>query len=347
MHDRESSQANLVGLEKTYKGTTMERLIKHVLDTLADLGESEQVALFSVAEETPGVGVVAGGFVSGEFVMPGGHVDFTDTPLEEVIALQKPGTFPGTLRDGLPFPVYEDDGSNIECLCLPLLAEEQQGAVLGVAVLAQQVGISPPDYRMQTLTMLRTLISAAIENARLFQLATMDGLTGLYVRRYFEIRLQEEIQRILRYGQHSSLVMLDIDHFKRINDTYGHQQGDRVLESLGQLLLDSIRHDIDLPCRYGGEEFLLLLPNTPLEGARVLAERIRARCAELAFTTTQGNLLNFTISIGIAEINQENRLNKEELIRRADLMLYAAKQAGRNRVMVYREDQASPKMIHA
>lgn len=322
-------------LEQTYKGREMERLVKHVLNTLSNLGESEQVALFSIGEEQH-IGMVAGGIVNGSFILPGKHVDLSGTPLEQVINSKQPGTFPGIIVEELPFPAYQDAGTGLECLCLPLLSDEGD-EILGVAVLAQKVGISQPDYRMQTLSMLRTLISAAIENARLFQLATIDGLTGLYVRRYFEIRLQEEILRVRRYGQELSLMMLDIDFFKKINDTYGHQQGDKVLAGIGELLLQSVRHDIDLPCRYGGEEFVVILPNTPLDGAYILAERIRARCAEMAFTTVQGTLLQATLSIGLAEMNQANALSREALIERADAMLYQAKHEGRNRVVKYSE----------
>lgn len=309
----------------------MELLIKRVLDTLAEVGESERVALLTLQSE--GFCTVDGGFAKGEFIETGKTISYLGTPLEAVIAEKKPLTYPGILRNHLPFPAYEENENHFECLCLPLFDEDDK-EIIGIAVIAQNAEAEKPDYRMQTLTMLRTLVSAAMENARLFQLATMDSLTGLYMRRYFEIRLQEEMLRVRRHGYPLSLLMVDIDYFKQINDTYGHQQGDKVLQEVSQILIDSVRADIDLPCRYGGEEFILLLPSTPLDGAFILGDRIREKCEKHLFHTDE-NHIRVTVSIGVAQLSQDDRISKEELIQHADLMLYEAKRSGRNRVMKY------------
>jgi len=313
----------------------MPRLMKHVLDALADLGESEQVALFSIPDPARPVCRLDGGFINTEFVPPGRLFDIQGTPLEEVIRTGMPNTYPGLMRDGVPFPSFTQTDTDFECLCLPLLNEQRK--LMGLAVLAQKKGFSSTDFRMRTLIMLRTLISAAMENARLFQLATTDSLTGLYLRRYFEIRLQEEIVRVRRHGGSLTVMMLDIDHFKRVNDTYGHQQGDLVLQAVARVILESIRKDIDLPCRFGGEEFILLLPSTPMTGATVLAERIRQRCEEMEVAIESQNI-KITLSIGLAELSKDALVSKDELIRRADAMLYVAKSQGRNQVVEYRAE---------
>ncbi|AUI67968.1 GGDEF domain-containing protein [Beggiatoa leptomitoformis] len=312
----------------------MELLIKHVLDTLAGLGQSERVALFTLQADN--MGVLAGGFNRGEFLPTGKVVDFKGTPLIEILQQRTSSTFHGMLLDdNLPFPCYTDQQAGFECLCLPLLSEENN-TVIGVAVLAQDTGITQPDYRLQTLGMLRTLIAAAMEKARLFQLATIDSLTELYTRRYFDIRLHEEIVRLQRHGSDISLILFDIDHFKRINDTYGHIHGDYVLREVANLLNHSIRRDIDIASRYGGEEFIILLPHTNIDGAYVLAERIRQHCQQYPFKTPVEQACMVTLSGGIASMNQSHLLTSEELIHRADLMLYAAKNSGRNQVIQYK-----------
>lgn len=174
----------------------------------------------------------------------------------------------------------------------------------------------------------------AERQARLERAATIDELTGLYNRRCFEERIINEFERARRYGIRSSLLMLDLDWFKTINDQYGHLAGDKVLTEFGRILTQCSRSS-DLPARYGGEEFCLFLANTDISGARVLAERIRSLTAETVVLSPSGDEIRFTCSIGVAEF--DNTLTgPEDLIARADDALYAAKNAGRNRVSVYR-----------
>jgi diguanylate cyclase (GGDEF)-like protein len=182
--------------------------------------------------------------------------------------------------------------------------------------------------------MLQKLADAATENARLLKLATIDGLTGLYIRRYFEVRYEEEFLRAQRYGEPLSIVLLDIDHFKSINDSYGHLQGDKVLQAVAILIQAAIRHDVDLAARYGGEEFILMLPKTDAQGAYALAERIRLNCQQQVFDV-EGKVVHVTISIGIATLLTGKKiLDKTRVVACADEMLYKAKQNGRNRVEV-------------
>ncbi len=168
--------------------------------------------------------------------------------------------------------------------------------------------------------------------AALREQAVRDPLTGLYNRRYLDETLEREISRARRDGLPLSVVMLDIDHFKRINDTHGHQLGDEVLRLLGRTLLGDIRLE-DVACRYGGEEFLILLPAMPLEAAVARAESWRRTVASLALAR-DGRLIRFTVSLGVATFPVHGA-TPDELTRCADLALYRAKREGRDRVVAH------------
>lgn len=164
------------------------------------------------------------------------------------------------------------------------------------------------------------------------ELAVRDSLTGLYNRRYLDETLEREVSRARREGVALSLVMLDIDHFKRINDTYGHQVGDEALRLLAKSLLADVRAE-DMVCRYGGEEFLILLPSMPLEAALVRAEVWREGVASLSLAL--GTLqIGITISLGVSAYPEHGK-SPDDLTRCADQALYQAKREGRNRVVVH------------
>lgn len=175
--------------------------------------------------------------------------------------------------------------------------------------------------------------SIAINNAllhkRLKELSITDGLTGLYCYRYFNDVLEKEILRGTRYQQTFSLLMLDIDGFKKVNDNFGHPQGDEVLRELAQILKRVCRQ-VDIISRCGGEEFTIILPETDLEGAFILAERIRLVVKNYAFGP-HDRPINLTVSIGIANY-PESATSKSELIKEADRALYKAKADGKNKV---------------
>jgi diguanylate cyclase (GGDEF)-like protein len=162
--------------------------------------------------------------------------------------------------------------------------------------------------------------------------ANRDALTGLYNRRYLDSTLERELARCKREGRPLSLMMMDLDHFKQVNDTYGHQAGDEILKEIGALLASHARAG-DIACRYGGEEFTLLLPNMPLDAARERAENLRAEFAAMAVRFGEFAIRS-TLSIGIAVYPEHGKL-PDELTQRADLALYRAKAEGRNRVVVF------------
>lgn len=161
-----------------------------------------------------------------------------------------------------------------------------------------------------------------------------DPLTGIYNRRFLEQRLAEEISKARRYGFELSILLFDLDHFKRINDEYGHQVGDRMLVEISRLAIGQLR-DSDILARYGGEEFLVIAPGTELDEAMRLAERLRAHVESHDFLVKDGVIgaagLDMTISIGVAGFMGSDD-SAEALIGRADRNLYRAKRAGRNRV---------------
>lgn len=169
-------------------------------------------------------------------------------------------------------------------------------------------------------------------NAQLQQLSSTDRLTGLYNRGHWEESLKVAYARHQRHGNATSLVMFDIDHFKRVNDTYGHQAGDHVIEQVARLVREHVR-DSDVAGRYGGEEFAVVLSDTDKVGARVFAERLR-KSVEALEVLHDGHCIRFTISLGIADLSKPS-VNHADLIAWADQALYASKNAGRNRVTVY------------
>ena len=180
-------------------------------------------------------------------------------------------------------------------------------------------------------------------NEQLKAISLTDGLTHVANRRRFDEKLDIEWNRALRHEQVLSLVLLDIDHFKRVNDTLGHLVGDDCLVSLADVLKSEIQRSGDLVARYGGEEFVILLPATDTEGARLVAERLRQAVARTpVYTGDDMKPVSLTISVGVASMSPTKDSSSQELMRHADEALYAAKAGGRNRVVVWSEDQLAP-----
>jgi diguanylate cyclase (GGDEF)-like protein len=164
----------------------------------------------------------------------------------------------------------------------------------------------------------------------IYRMTIIDGLTQVHVKRYLLESLDKELMRARRHTRDLSFLMLDIDHFKAINDRHGHLAGDYVLKEVARLIQQRIRRD-EVLARYGGEEFAIILPETTREGARSLAEGLRERIEQSRFTF-QNEVIRVTISIGVAMLHENDRASMD-LIKRADEKLYEAKHDGRNRVV--------------
>ncbi|HZA80729.1 MAG TPA: diguanylate cyclase, partial [Actinomycetes bacterium] len=224
---------------------------------------------------------------------------------------------------------------------VPLLA---QGRVLGVLSLYDREDGEPFTLAdAEALTAFAVQAAVAIENVRLHaeaeRLSVTDPLTGAWNYRYFERRFEQEIERSRRFGRVLTLLMLDVDHFKSVNDRFGHQRGDEVLVEFAGRVTGSVR-DIDTFARYGGEEFVLILPETNLEGGLAVAEKLRRATHRQPFCGDgDGGGVRLTVSIGLACF-PEHATSTEELLRAADEALYEAKLQGRDRVVT-----AGPRLL--
>ncbi len=179
-------------------------------------------------------------------------------------------------------------------------------------------------------TIFKYLAGSDVETSyheEIYRMTIIDGLTGAFNKRYFMEALEREMSRSQRYGRPLSVLMFDIDHFKRVNDTYGHLAGDYVLQALARVISTRARRE-EIFARFGGEEFVILLPETEKEGAMELAEQLRRRVGDYDFVF-EGEEIPITISVGVATIHGDS-LSENELIKLADDKLYEAKKAGRN-----------------
>jgi diguanylate cyclase (GGDEF)-like protein len=208
-----------------------------------------------------------------------------------------------------------------------------------VAVEAMKQGAA--DFIMKPVEpdLLDIRIRKVMDERRAQRLAITDGLTGLYNRRYFEERLDEEIHRSRRYDRPMSIIMIDIDFFKQFNDTCGHLKGDDVLRQLSHILQDHTR-ETDITARYGGEEFVMILPETSLESSRMLGERIRQAVDKAVFEGEERiPAKKITVSIGVSCLTDDE--GGYDALDRADQALYKSKQAGKNLVTVLTKEGLS------
>jgi diguanylate cyclase (GGDEF)-like protein len=222
-----------------------------------------------------------------------------------------------------------------DMLFIPLLSGESLVGCLSVD--EPRNGQAPSLETVQALEIFANQAVTAIENARRYsdarEQSIRDGLTGAYNHRHFQESLQREVGRADRQGRTLSVLLLDIDDFKAVNDRYGHPVGDAILERIVAEIRSEVRGDMDLVARYGGEEFAVILPETPIEVAAEVAERIRRRIDERLFRPPEADdVIRVTVSIGLAAYPNDAS-NKKELVERADAALYRAKRGGKNAVV--------------
>ncbi len=224
-------------------------------------------------------------------------------------------------------------------VCIPLNVSNRP---IGVINLNDFHSDDTIDDNMNTAAVVIEHLAPAISNAILYgqiqEAANRDGLTGLYNRAFYEVQMSENFRRSQRYGRPLSLLVLDIDHFKLFNDEHGHQVGDAVLKHVANLLREQMRVGLDIVARYGGEEMVMIAPETPAEGMKIVAERVRESIEQSPYdynTGTEVNPLSVTVSIGTSTFtpDESEHPNERALFRTADEAMYEAKKQGRNRTV--------------
>ncbi|MCK5719654.1 MAG: GGDEF domain-containing protein [Thiomargarita sp.] len=335
----------------------MEQLIKQTLKTATSLVKNEQATLFSVSNKYNGI--ILGGLNKEKFRFLNQPIKLKNTPLEELVITKRTYSYYSTTLHSVIFPSHKKADNELKCLCLPLINASRQMKGI-IAFTHKKEDLSIFHEQLELLKIITPLFAAIIEigtqNQRLIASSTRDHSTALYTKHYFDTRLLEEFTRIRRHGGIISLLLVEIDNFEQVKKICGDDESNLILEKTVSVVTDCIRHEIDIPCRYGNDMVAMLLPNTNIDGAYILAERIRQRCELHSFTTLKGIPLKVTVSIGIAhnidithEIIPKNNdkddeqtpvkimgeVSKEEFLHRASMMLNAARQAGHNKVMVW------------
>lgn len=210
------------------------------------------------------------------------------------------------------------------------------GEVIGALMVCTNEAEARSVRKMHLLQLLSRQAAVALENSNLYELATVDGLTGLFVRRYFDQRIDEEFHRASRYDSSFAVVMIDVDEFKAVNDTYLHATGDKVLQMVAAVIRNCIRA-MDVPCRLGGDEFAIILPESNETDSCMVAERICKSVSSVSITV-DGEVVNVTVSIGVASYPECDVAHASDMVEKVDVALYRSKgERGKNHVTGFSE----------
>ncbi len=238
-------------------------------------------------------------------------------------------------QDSPSFSNLADKSSKTETTSLIAVPLVVDGEIIGVIEAMNKDNTIFSEFDLTMLQYISTQSAIAIKNADLYDMAIKDGMTNLYINKYFKERLVDELSRAKRYKKKLTLVMFDIDFFKSFNDTYGHQTGDKVLKEVAKVILDNCRN-ADIPCRYGGEEFSVILPETSKEDSFIFIERVRSIIENMSIEQGDHSLA-VTISAGYATYPDLTPTDSISFIDMADSALYVSKENGRNRISFYKE----------
>jgi two-component system, cell cycle response regulator len=338
--DRLSSEADVNLLLLNFSArlmiafTNRDILLNIAMECFADFAQSERVGILTLSSNGQTLHF-ENVFANKRIVPTKGEIALDGSPLSDVLFNKGIAIHPLASAAPLPLPTSAAGGPSARCLCVPMVSAELRA--IGVVTIEISEKRHFDFEAMQNLRMLSTVLALSMDNAALFAQVLKDGLTGVYVRKYGETRLTEELARIRRYPGSVAIIFLDIDRFKDINDHFGHQAGDEVLRELARVIQACLRQDLDLVCRYGGDEFIVIVPNATSDQALEVAERIRSECLK-RFSLEPFTGLPVSVAGGVAVADYQTPLSAEELFGRADRMLYRAKQTGRNRIEVWRDD---------
>ena len=307
-------------------------LIQNIFELLQQHTGANRGVIMVIDQVTDHYEYSSFGEIPDEFMVELSNRDFRDRCVKlwkDSPTLKVHSALTPTLGDDVATPKGE------ELLAIPLVLKDR----LYGAMFALSSSFSRPLEQLDTRfwTTLSQIIVAAMENARLYKLATVDGLTGLFVRSFFDVQIQKEFLRATRYDGQVGYLMSDIDHFKGFNDQYGHEMGDRVLRMVSDQIKESVRN-VDIAARYGGEELCVILPNTDREGSMVIAERIRQNIENLRIPY-KNEELKITCSIGVSSIPENQPSDVKSFMKQADEALYLAKENGRNQVRYYEKSK--------
>ena len=316
--------------------TDREILIDIALETLADFSRGQRIAILSFDEQNKTLDV-DGVFYQHQSIRLNLSVPVEGTAAGKWISQKAVGVAPLTLEDGVPLPAESERAGENRCLCLPLIGSSFRP--VGLATIEIPADCCFDFFEAQQLRVLSTALAVSLENAKLFSRVIHDSLTNLYTRRFYEIRVEEELAKLRRNSGHLSIILFDLDEFKNVNDSFGHLTGDEVLRRFAALMMNHVRKGSTLVSRYGGEEFILLMPDARVEEALHLAERITSLCAEHDFGDDLRKI-RMTVSGGVAFTDYTEAVLPAELFERADQALYEAKHRGRNRVVVWKNKSA-------
>ena len=316
----------------------LKRLLKVVLNKALETIDAEKASLmlYDYADNSLQIKFVCGlPDKNLEADINNGVVECTKIKINEGIAgtvfAQKKAIICNLGKNDPRFVAYDITSYADNLLCVPLIAKGEAIGVFNISNKKNGKLFNHSD--LEFMEALANQASIAIDNSKLYELATKDGLTKLYIYRHFCTLFENEIRRASRYEHSLTFIMLDIDNFKKVNDTYGHLIGDQVLREVAKTIAESIRK-IDIAARYGGEEFAVILPETEAEMARVIANRIRANVAKIDIEVANNVHIRPSVSVGTAEY-PTCADDGTTLIELADIALYQAKSGGKNIVYEY------------
>lgn len=305
----------------------MNQMLGSILNTAADAVDADAAVLWRFTPTRDGLqaslAVGLDGHAKGTVPVGHGIVGFVAERAQPVFLPSQGGPRPA--RGEPPFPAT---------IAVPIYSEDRIAAVLAAYRNDEARPFGPED--LETVVFLAEQGGVAIENVLLHEeaqrLSLTDGLTGTWNRRYFQMQFRQILATATRFDRHFSVLMLDLDHFKVLNDTYGHQRGDAVLVEFARRVKETLR-EVDTFARYGGEEFIVLLPETDEVGAQTTGEKIREEIRSQPFGAIGEDPVPVTVSIGVASYPTHGD-RFDVLVEAADKALYAAKQAGRDRVVI-------------